>query len=318
MSDPGEPVDPSAPAPDPTPEPIPIPAAAVAGAPPASSAGAAAMAVPALSAFDAAARLVLGGAAAVVVIVLLGLLIGAWSLDPFGIVMLVLALIAAGGAYTAQAMAVRVELKPWQAFAQLVGGALATVLAGLSLVEMIGDLDDMDDYGGIVGFVLGIVLLGASAAMLWGAARGATLDLRPREAGARLAGIGAGLVLLAWVLHLTVGFWAFGPAVWGIGALILAAVLLLSGGAFGLPAWTAWVAFALGVFAAWVALGQWGALMDVGAERVELGLEDYLPFLLYVVGILLVIAGAALTATGGRLAIPGGGTAGDTDRAGPA
>lgn len=295
MSDPMEP-----PVSTPPPAPPPVANSPVANPPPPTPPSP----TPTLAAFDAAARLILGGAAAVFIVTLVGLLIGAWELQPFAIVMLLLAIVAAAAAYSAQAMTVSAAVKPWQPFAQLAAGAVATALAGLALVEMLGDLDDLDDYGGMVGLVLGVALVVAAAAMLWGAVRSTAVALRPTQVGARLAAIGAGLVLLAWVLHLTIGFWAFGPAVWGLGAILLASVLLLTSGEFRLPAWTGWVALVLGVIAAWVALGQWGALMDLGADQVELGLGDYLPFLVYVAGILLVIAGAAVTATGGRLAMP--------------
>jgi hypothetical protein len=112
-------------------------------------------------------------------------------------------------------------------------------------------------------------------------------------------------VLVAWVLHLTIGFWSFGPAVWGIAAIILAAALLLfadaderTSTAFGL------VAVGLGVFAAMTALGQWSELMRLGETRLELGPADILPFLVYLAGIGLVIAGGVIRAAGGRLAVP--------------
>jgi hypothetical protein len=113
-------------------------------------------------------------------------------------------------------------------------------------------------------------------------------------------------VLIAWVLHLTIGFWAFAPAIWGIAALFLAALLLLLGDPNDrLPAWVGWVAVVLGLFAAWSAVGQWGELMELGATRLELGPGDIAPFLVYVAGILLVIAGGVLHATGGKVPIPG-------------
>lgn len=254
--------------------------------------------------FHPASRLLIGGAAAVVVLILIGMILGAWELDPFGLVMIVAALVAAGAAWSQEAMSVGPSAKPWQPVLVLAAGAVATALAGLSLVEMLGDLDDMDDYGGVVGLLLGVILLGAALAVLWGALQRTSPNLHGAQRGAQVAALGAGLVLLAWVLHLVIGFWAFAPATWGLAAVILAAVLLLTGGEERLPAWVPWVAVGLGVFAAWVALGQWGALMAVGERELELGLQDILPFLIYVVGILLVIGGGVLSATGGRLAMP--------------
>jgi hypothetical protein len=76
----------------------------------------------------------------------------------------------------------------------------------------------------------------------------------------------------------------------------VAAVLLLVAPDVRLPSWIGWVAVVLALFAGWTAFGQWGALMDVGEDQIELGLEDYLPFLVYIAGILLVLGGAVLTA----------------------
>jgi hypothetical protein len=261
---------------------------------------------PALAAFDPATRLVLGGAAAAGVAAILGLLVGAWDLDPFALVLILLALVAAGAAYVLEAMVVDDAVKPWPPFAMLASGAVATALTALQVIEMIGDLDDMDDYGGIVGLVLGAIALAASIVILYGAIRRTGPARRPSERGAQIAAVGAALVLLAWVLHLTIGFWSFAPATWGIAAVVLAAVLVWYAGSATRPlAWLGWVALVLALFAAWTAFGQWNALMDVGSSELELGIEDFLPFLIYVAGIVLVLGGAALTAMGGRVALPG-------------
>jgi hypothetical protein len=172
--------------------------------------------------------------------------------------MILLALVAAGAAWSLEALTAPPAARPWQPVAQLAAGAVATAIAGLGVVEMLGDLDDMEDYGGAVGLILGLVVLGGAVAMLWGALQRTSPNLRGAERGARVAALGAGLVLLAWVLHLTIGFWAFGPAIWGLGAVVLAAVILLTATEMGIPRWVPWVAVALGLFAAWTALGQWG------------------------------------------------------------
>jgi hypothetical protein len=292
MTDP-DPTTPAAPAPSPAADPAP------AAPTPAPS--------PSFASFHPASRLIIGGAAVLGVAILIGVVVGTWRLDPFGFVVLVLAILAAGAAWSVEAMTIAPSLRPWQPVTQLAAGAAATALSGLAVVEMIGDLDDIEEFGGIIGLVLGVVVLAASVAILWGALQRTSPDLRGAARGAQVAALGAGLVLLAWVLHLTIGFWAFAPATWGLLAVVLAAVLLLTAGEAKTPAWVSWVAVGLGVFAAWVALGQWGALMDIGERQLELGLEEYLPFLIYAAGILLVIGGGVLSATGGRLAIPGAG-----------
>jgi hypothetical protein len=302
-----EPVDPSLPPVDPAPVPpaspeVPDDASPAAGAP---AAAAAAFTPPALSAFDLASRTVLGGAALAIVAALLGVILEAWEFQPFALAIIVLAIIAAGAAYSLQALSVSDAVKPWQPVVLAAAGATATAISALAVVEMIGDLDDLEAYGGFVGFILGILVLAGSIAILQGGIRGTLPNLRGAERGAQLAGIGIALVLLAWVLHLTIGFWAFAPAVWGILAIVLAATLVLFGSTEEhLPDWVGWVAVVLGLFAAWTALGQWGSLMELGATEVELGIDDIVPFLIYVAGIILVIAGGALHAMGGKLAIP--------------
>lgn len=251
---------------------------------------------PAFATFTPAGRMIIIGAGVLVVALVIGLVVGAWQLNPFGLALILTGLVAAGATWADEGMSVPDGTARSFPAIQLATGAIATALSLLAVLEMIGDIDDMEDFGGPIGLVLGIVILAASAAVLWGALRRTSPDLRGAEPGARIAGLGALFVLVAWALHVTIGFWSLGPATWGIMAVVLAAALVLVGSSGTLPAWISWVAVVLGLFAAWTAFGQWGALMDIGADRVELGLEDYLPFLLYVAGILLVILGAAMSA----------------------
>ncbi len=251
---------------------------------------------PAFASFDPASRIIIIGSGVLLVSAVIGLIIGAWQLNPFGFLIIVAAVIAAATAWVGETMTVPDAAESTFPVAQLGAGAVATSLSLLAVVEMIGDIDDMDDFGGPLGLVLGLVILGASTVVLWGAIRRTAPDLRGAERGAMLAAVGAGFVLLAWVLHLTIGFWALGPASWGLAAVVVAAVLLLVAPDVRLPSWIGWVAVVLALFAGWTAFGQWGALMEVGEDRIELGLEDYLPFLVYIAGILLVLGGAVLTA----------------------
>jgi hypothetical protein len=251
---------------------------------------------PAFASFDPASRLIIIGSAVMLVAAVIGLIIGAWQLNPFGFLIIVAAVIVAAVTWVGETMTVPEAAESTFPIGQLAAGAVATALSLLAVVEMIGDLDDMEDYGGPFGLLLGIVILGASTLVLWGAMRRTAPDLRGAERGAMLAAVGAGLVLLAWVLHLTIGFWALGPASWGLAAIVVAAVLLLVAPDVRLPSWIGWVAVVLALFGGWTAFGQWGALMEVGENQVVLGLEDYLPFLVYVAGILLVLGGAVMTA----------------------
>jgi hypothetical protein len=219
--------------------------------------------------------------------------------------MAALALTAAGAAYVSQALDLRASVKGRLPAIEAVAGAVATSLGSLAVLEMLGDLDDLEDYGGPIGLAVAIVVLTGSIAMLVGALRGSAPDLRSSERGTKVATLGAALVLGAWVLHLTVGFWSLGPAVWGIVAIVLGAAILLFGSTDEeTSARLGVVAVGLGLFAAFTALGQWSELMRLGETRLELGPADILPFLVYVTGIVLVIAGGVLQARGGRFAIP--------------
>jgi hypothetical protein len=312
MTDPTEPAHDQVEVPEAQADIAPSQAAPAAAAPAAPS-----FAPPDLSAFDLAGRTVLGGAAVAVIGAIVGVILGAWNAQPFALAIIILGLVGAGAAYSLQAMDLGAQVKPWQSVLLQVTGATATALSALAVIEMVADLDDLDDYGGAPGIILAIIVLAGSAAMLWGGLRTVRPDLRGAEAGARVAALGLVLVLIAWILHLTIGFWAFGPAIWGIAALLLAALLLLLGDPGDrLPAWVGWVAVVLGLFAGWSAIGQWTELMRLGETQLELGIDDILPFLVYVAGILLIIAGGVLHATGGKLPLPG--TMGGTSTGGDA
>jgi hypothetical protein len=253
-------------------------------------------------------RLVIGGAVVLLVSAVLGIAIGAWSFDPYGLILIVVALVAAGAAWLgetgASGAAARIPLAATRAAAGAVGAALSL----LALIEMLFDFDDLDDRGGIVGFALAVVVVLAALTILLGAVQGdpeMRERLRSGDQGTNIALAGAGLVLVAWILHVTIGFWAFGPAAWGITALVLAVVVLVFRDEIGTSFPPAWISVVLAVFGAVVAVGQWSALMDIGATRVTLGLEDVLPFLIYVVGIVCILGGSLLVAMAGMRAAGG-------------
>jgi hypothetical protein len=264
-------------------------------------------ATPSLASFSAPSRLVLGGAAVLLIAAVLGIALDVWRLDQYGLILIVIALVAAGAAWLTEAGSAAGARLPLPTL-RLAAGAVGSVLALLALVELLFDLDDLDDRGGIVGLALAVVVAAAALAILLGALQGdpeARTRLRDSDMGTNVAVLGAGLILLAWLLHVTIGFWAFGPAAWGIAAVVLAVIVLVFRDEIGTPFPAAWISVGLAVFTVWVAFGQWNALMDIGATRLELGLDDFLPFLVYVVGIACVLGGSLLVAMAGMRAASG-------------
>ena len=255
--------------------------------------------------FDRTARTAFAGAGAVIGGALLGIVLGAWDVQPFALVMIALGLTVAGGTYAATTMELDEPGRRLLPIVQRVAATVATAVASLALIELVGDLDDLDDTGGVLGLAVAVIVVAGAVTMLVATTRGATPAIRTAPRGTRLAVLGAGLVLAAWVLHLTVGFWSFGPAVWGLAAIVLAAAVLVFASPDGrTSSRVGWIAAGLGAFTALTALGQWSELMRLGATRLELGPGDLFPFLVYVAGIGLVIAGGVIQATGGRIALP--------------
>jgi hypothetical protein len=179
-------------------------------------------------------------------------------------------------------------------------GVVATVLALLRVVEMAFDFDDLDSYGGVIGAVLTIGLLVAAGAVLVGALRrDPTLraDVFASDRGTRLAVAGLALIVLAWLLNLSIGFWNMNAAATPVALLTIGAVLVVVQ-----RRWLAvleeiplgWVGAGFGVVGLLLAIGLWGELMEIGLTRVDLELIDYLPQVLSFLGIAGIIVGGVL------------------------
>ena len=179
-------------------------------------------------------------------------------------------------------------------------GVVATVLAVLRVVELAFDFDDIDSYGGVLGALVTVGLLVAAGTVLVGSLRrDPTLraDIFASDRGTRLAVGGLALVVLAWLLNLSIGFWNMNAAATSVTLLTLGAVLVVVQ-----RRWLAvleevplgWVGAGFGVVGLLLAIGLWGELMDIGRSRVDLELIDYLPQILSFLGIAGIIVGGVL------------------------
>jgi hypothetical protein len=254
------------------------------------------------SKFGPAGQLIFGGSIALIVLALLGAIVNAWE-DSGTLVGLVV--IAAGAAAavafvrTQSSAGARPSPIPLETI-EFAAGAVATVLALLRVVEMVFDFDDLDSYGGVLGAIVTVGLLIAAGAVLAGAFRrdpSLRSDVLASDRGTRLAVGGLVLVVLAWLLNLSIGFWNMNAAATPVALLTFGAVLVVVQ-----RRWLAaleevplgWVGAGFGVVGLLLAIGLWGDLMDIGRTRVDLELIDYLPQILSFLGIIGIIAGGVL------------------------
>jgi hypothetical protein len=254
------------------------------------------------SKFGPVGQLIVGGSIALIVIALLGVIVNAWEDSGTLVGVSVIAAAAASVAAFVRTEAVggaKPSPIPLETI-EFAAGAVATVLAILRVVEMAFDVDDLDSYGGVFGAVVTVALLVAAAAILVGALRrDPTLrdDILASDRGTRLAVAGLALVVIAWLLNLSIGFWNMNAAATPVALLTFGAVLVVVQ-----RRWLAvleeiplgWVGAGFGVVGFLLAVGLWGDLMDIGRTRVDLELSDYLPQVLQFLGIIGIIAGGVL------------------------
>lgn len=246
------------------------------------------------SGLDRMARLVVGGSIAAIVITILGLPFGTWDSTDFVLLVLassIVALVAASLAVTSR--------NP-EPLAMLEAGAAAVlaVLAVWNLIEILFDLDQ-DDRGGIIGLVFTVALAVAGIAVLVGAVRrlGGVRALHVTEGrGTTVAAAGLILVLVGWAANLSISYWTMAQASLTLAVLTAATAIILASRRITSPVPAAWAGVILAVFGAILAFGQWGDLNKLGRERIELGPDDFLAFLLYAIGLALIIVGGVMTA----------------------
>ena len=251
------------------------------------------------SKFGPVGQLVVGGSVALILFALLGAIVNAWEDSGTLVGMVVIAGAAAAVAAIVRTQSAKPPPIPLETI-EFAAGVVATVLAGLRVVELAFDFDDLDSYGGVLGALVTVGLVVAAGAVLVGALRrDPTLraDILASDRGTRLAVGGLALVVLAWLLNLSIGFWNMNAAATSVTLLTLGAVLVVVQ-----RRWLAvleevplgWVGAGFGVVGLLLAIGLWGELMDIGRSRVDLEFIDFLPQILSFLGIAGIIVGGVL------------------------
>lgn len=285
---------PTAPTPAWTPAPAPPPSdapSALSGASP----------LPAWSSLDQDTRMVAAGGVGAAIVLLIGGLIGAWPSTEFLLIALIAAVVAAGAAWL-QSMVedATASLSIPAPIVGLIAGAVLAVLAVWNVIEMIFDLDQLDERGGALGALATIALAVAAVALLIGAVRRApavTIAVRSTDLPTRLVVAGYVLVLIAWAVNLA-SYWTMNQATRSLWVLTLAAAITLLASR-GLPVLSAWVGVAFGAIGALIALDHWNQLVNLG-DDTSLGVTDFLPLLIYSIGIALIIAAGVLIGLAAR------------------
>jgi len=265
-------------------------------------------------AFDLRTQLAVGAGVAVAVIGLLGSVLGAFSFDFGGIILIVAGLVAAGAAYVSFG---REPASPTVATRDLIlaGGTIAAALGILFVAEILFDLDDLDAYGNVLGltltFLLGIagVILYYAATLWWrgGPAAPWTTAIASGGRGPRLVLLGAAVMLVGWLGNVTVGIW-FLRAGTEVITLVLLAALVMRAAAdpdqplrLALP--PAYVALGLSIVGAIIAIQHTVVFLDEPT-----GLDDWLFQLLYVAGVAIAVIGAAVASSEGTRTLTEGRT----------
>ena len=106
---------------------------------------------------DTTSRAIMTAGLATAVIALVGVPLGAWRIDYFGLVMILAGLAAAAVAWAGATGRVRIDALPGRDI-ELAAGIVAGVLGVLDLFEMLFDLDQLDERGGAVGAILTVAL----------------------------------------------------------------------------------------------------------------------------------------------------------------
>lgn len=262
------------------------------------------MPIPAWSSLDGAARTVAGVGLLTAVIVLIGGVVGAWPPGEFLILTLLAALVATGATWFAST--VERSMPGMAAPIATLAAAVVAVLAVFAAIELIFDLDDLDNV--LDAVLVGILVVAAVALVVAAVRHDATTAaaIRSTPQGPRLALAGLALVLVGWAINLA-SYWTMRQAVPSLAVLTVAASLVVLAGR-GLPAMSAWLGAALALVGAFFAIGLWGQLMRLGEDDLTLDILDYLPFVIFVGGLVLILVAGVLSGmasgSGSRAATP--------------
>jgi len=286
----------------PTPEATPEPDPAADDAPLGSAVAATKPARPAL---DPTSQLIVGAGVSVAVLALIGWVLGAWPFDWSGLILVVAGLVAAVAQYlTATGSANRSTPVPHRDLV-LAGGTVAGILGVLFLIEIPFGLGNLDVYGGGLGAIVTVLLGVAGAALYVGATRLWTGGLgAPWKAGlasgdqaTSLILVGAGLVVLGWLADVVFGVWYLKAGSAVVTVVVLAALLARSAAdpdePMHSPVPVGYIELPLTLLGAIIALQHTGQMFGTTARTTYI---QWIPQLIYVVGVIVALAGAGLAA----------------------
>lgn len=247
---------------------------------------------------DSAGRTIVGGGIAVAAGAIIGIAVGAWSLDGLGLVMLVAGLAVATIAWLAAAGVRSWPIAPpWLEFA---AALIALDVALINGIELLFDLDQLDDLGGPIGALVAVVVVVVAGAVFLTTARRADVlrvDAWLVTPAVRLASIGAAIVFIAVTLQVSVGLLNFNPTlVHSIVATLLALVTMRAAadpGGVRLPFPAGWLAIAFAAVAVLLAFSVLGSYQR-NAEFLDVG--DWLFLLVHGIGVAVVVIAALASA----------------------
>jgi hypothetical protein len=246
------------------------------------------------------ARLAVGAAIAAVVLAVLGLAL-AKSGNEYVVV-----LVVAGAAVAFAVASSRWSGPPWPVTAAttaLAGAWSLALLAALSVVELLFDLDDVDDWGGPVGAVVTVALGAAAIAAVLGIRGGALPDAGtplPTPATiarpASLAFVGLAAVAIGWLGMISISIWSLQSSAILLACLVVAAIATMRPSTFKPLLLGTGIAVLTLVIAAVQTFERLGSFVDVGNDIELSPIADWLPFALFILGVIAIAVGTILQA----------------------